>query len=1285
MKNPKNLKFMSKTYKKKIRMGELPLPKGYYITVKGQFRKKKKQKKNKSVFDSIEKKFEKKRKERKVSKIKNKFVNNIRNFSRLSYSFTISVYIEADKHRYTNPITGEKMAIKNTKQDLYDFSGKQFKKANIYNNERLDMSYNFYGITGKEILSIFDEDGNLYGNDSKKYEELDELLQKLDRVDIWNSESYFRSSYKDDLIFQIHDVYRGKNRKGDEPIDAFEALRMKESSKVNEINDKNVIKVPNLSKEKDLCVYDMLLYVFKKRFHKKTPLSVEYIYKTIFEDEEFSIEKAQAKGLSFNNIKKFFKNELYDGVMLVKLDINKNLLKKYIPTKEDGSRKIIKRNASALYYIYHEKHCFLLDTQHFNKVELKAPELRKPSNNYHFSKDTIILDKVINNIEDFMKFYNSEKVLNKFEKLISKLLKKEKKRICNYNVIYNNSVNDLYFYLLKEKKIKCDIKRCRTTFILDFKIDNLYVKELINTNNGEFLIKKNTNTKLYNHWFKKLKNNIINENHKSNYSNNVLDHLNKYSPCPLKGGLLEYDIKKSGNEVYSLDVSKCHTSILKNLEYIPVVNKFDEFVEYKGEDIKHYNIYLIRNHFRANYWLSYGFFVKDKELIISVLTPSKLVKNTFNDEVKNLYDEKDLSITLKKYICNVVCGLTGKRQNENKEYKLFFDNKEAEYYRLMYNGNCSYTDDNEITFYEKKIKSQLVNGFRLIYIYIQDYVNNYFDNLKNKLLEDNLYPIEYNIDEIKFTGSDENVNSFHSRFFKNFVKKEEKNLFSSIGLLKLEKKIIKSTYNPLKYLDFRLPLEYINNIPIYIKPEKKLEKIYLNDEWNLHEIHNKLKNKTLLNCSAGVGKSYIFKNWKDKTVLFVCPSNTLCDNVKKGGLDAITYNMLLGLIGGKDENNNYTEEEKKRLKFDISIYNCIVFDEIGMIDIKKREKLLSFMNDNTNKMFFGLCDTNNQLEPIKCEINNIENKTEYYTNTIKSMFDYELELKINKRVKCNLCNKSNKDCLECEKERNIYIDICNYISNNNKNDVINYIKNCDYLKKVYSINDINTKKSICLTHKTRQLINDKCHNKGGYYKDLELIYNCNGCQNQNGIKLNKNSTFKIIDYDDKKKEYKLNDVLNNEFYFTKEQLDKFFSLPYAITCASSQGLTIDEKLCICIDHYFCDVRYIYTAFTRATNYKDVVFCFNMNISKPNYDRRILNYKNQDTKAKRKWGDKEYIDMKWIENKLDECHYMCCNCNCFLDNDYNSNHLWTVDRINNHLAHIKTNCQILCINCNVSKK
>lgn len=58
-----------------------------------------------------------------------------------------------------------------------------------------------------------------------------------------------------------------------------------------------------------------------------------------------------------------------------------------------------------------------------------------------------------------------------------------------------------------------------------------------------------------------------------------------------------------------------------------------------------------------------------------------------------------------------------------------------------------------------------------------------------------------------------------------------------------------------------------------------------------------------------------------QTKLFVCPYNKLCQALKKKGIEAITLNMLLG-IGCNDEFN------KKMSNFDVSCYDCIVFDEI---------------------------------------------------------------------------------------------------------------------------------------------------------------------------------------------------------------------------------------------------------------------------------------------------------------------------------------------------------------------
>ncbi len=57
-------------------------------------------------------------------------------------------------------------------------------------------------------------------------------------------------------------------------------------------------------------------------------------------------------------------------------------------------------------------------------------------------------------------------------------------------------------------------------------------------------------------------------------------------------------------------------------------------------------------------------------------------------------------------------------------------------------------------------------------------------------------------------------------------------------------------------------------------------------------------------------------------------------------------------------------------------------------------------------------------------------------------------------------------------------------------------------------------------------------------------------------------------------------------------------------------------------------------------------------------------------------------MKKTNNK---CSYCLKDLELFIDNDNNVKSDLTIDRIDNKLAHIKTNCKLSCLICNVSKK
>ena len=90
-----------------------------------------------------------------------------------------------------------------------------------------------------------------------------------------------------------------------------------------------------------------------------------------------------------------------------------------------------------------------------------------------------------------------------------------------------------------------------------------------------------------------------------------------------------------------------------------------------------------------------------------------------------------------------------------------------------------------------------------------------------------------------------------------------------------------------------------------------------------------------------------------------------------------------------------------------------------------------------------------------------------------------------------------------------------------------------------------------------------------------------------------------------------------------------------------------------------------------------------------FNMKIQNYKKQDEKAKRDYKADDYIDEDFIfqqqKKTNNKCSYCLKDLQIYIDNDNIVKSDLTIDRINNNLAHIKTNSKICCFLCNVSKK
>jgi hypothetical protein len=134
-------------------------------------------------------------------------------------------------------------------------------------------------------------------------------------------------------------------------------------------------------------------------------------------------------------------------------------------------------------------------------------------------------------------------------------------------------------------------------------------------------------------------------------------------------------------------------------------------------------------------------------------------------------------------------------------------------------------------------------------------------------------------------------------------------------------------------------------------------------------------------------------------------------------------------------------------------------------------------------------------------------------------------------------------------------------------------------------------------------------------------------------------------------------------------------------------MSIKEPITIFdIGSWFVDKFWIYTAITRATQICDItIYRGKVDDGKleliSQIENMIVGHIHADAEKDREIVG-EYITTKWVLETLKKVK-TCKYCKCCLTNS--GNECFSIDRKDNNLAHTKVNCQIICRNCNVSKK
>lgn len=78
----------------------------------------------------------------------------------------------------------------------------------------------------------------------------------------------------------------------------------------------------------------------------------------------------------------------------------------------------------------------------------------------------------------------------------------------------------------------------------------------------------------------------------------------------------------------------------------------------------------------------------------------------------------------------------------------------------------------------------------------------------------------------------------------------------------------------------------------------------------------------------------------------------------------------------------------------------------------------------------------------------------------------------------------------------------------------------------------------------------------------------------------------------------------------------------------------------------------------------------------------------DIKHNRLYNEEDYITIEFIKDLLIKCNNCCCLCSKQLkltNYEYKDAEQFSIDRLDNKMPHIKSNCQITCWNCNFKKR
>lgn len=1038
--------------------------------------------------------------------------------------------------------------------------------------------------------------------------------------------------------------------------------------------------------QSDSCMLTEIINIYKPSFDKlnkikqlKFQLTYESLYELIFPNSPYV--KGVQHEASLEDIEPFFKKF---HLKCYAFNVKYQIIYKYIP--ESNINEYI--YPSTAYMLVHDKHVEIS-----NKNLKSLDHIIGKFKNEGEEKELIVKDKYQFMTDEDNKIYTFCLTQEHFtQELTTMKLEEEKDR--KIYIDYAGDFQKLLTYFIVKLQYNPKIKMVNQCFeSFSFMVNDNYItirQAGFNPDNMNIIFTQEEQYKLYDKYYKQLYKFIINKTTKSRYHPDFIDTVKNNKVYPPTGKWTNSMMKEAtGGSFIGYDIQKAFTHALMQIKFFPVFNEFDTWKKYNGHSVNDYTFYYVEHKLSnikdpdfiilpKKYSVIPGYVINRRKLEINIMyftEPYKLVKNEAPKIIEEMYKSK-LDLSHKKNLVNILIGMLGKQKNRITQ-TLYFEDKDEAYHlkdKSLSQVHAFQLEDQTLYATIAKNESELIEGFMPLSVMIHSLACMRMAELYEQIVKAGGTPLSIRTDCIVVDKPCLKLKPIKVNNSEDFQGGKEHSIkFYNIGQVRIEESKSVSG-NTFKFWENP---QHINVQQLNIKHLK------VQDEWNKEETSKVVANNNLTRVLAdvpGAGKTTLFKNWFKSGIngLFVTPYNNLACELIKEGFIAITLNKLIGLL----MNEKMSEEKGKA--YDITDIEVVVFDEVYCHTTENLARIKTYMKENKEIKFYATGDSN-QLPPI--ENLNKKDKISYYDEIMTSLFPNVLTLHDSKRLK----TKEDQERLN-----EIKYDIFS-----GEMSMVNVAKK--YFKIVHKLEDIQGF-GIAYRNKTVNGVNDYCHTHKN--KDKPVIkVNINGILLYRGLdlvckkyirlnksqKMNINYTYTITKVS---KDFITLTDHTKELFEIPIKLMYCFTLNYCRTGHSVQGVTVQDNITVFdISDFMMSPRWFYTAISRVVDLNNVFIYIDKENEldyqieetqfKANCIWKINGHKKADEKKGFDWEDKDYVNIEWIKEQMIKSDCTCYRCQTNLEylKVEKQDNQFSVNRLNNDLPHVMTNCEIICFKCN----